>query len=114
LAVSALDKGLHRLGEATILIALLVLRWQIANHRLQPTAYQGYASMMRLLGEAAVAYAVGKAIDLAQLDFQVLVWQSAMPAAISSFLMVNEFGGDAPCRAKVVVVSTLPAFGSLP
>jgi malate permease and related proteins len=109
-----LDKGLHLLGEATIPIALLVLGLQIANHRLQPTPYDGYASAMRLLGGAFIAYAVGKAIGLAELDFQVLVLQSAMPAAVSSFLMVNEFGGDAPRTAKVVVVSTLLAFGSLP
>ncbi|MGB5897336.1 MAG: AEC family transporter [Geitlerinemataceae cyanobacterium] len=109
-----LDESLHLLAQAAIPVALIVLGLQIANHRLQPTPYEGYASMMRLLGGAAIAYAVGKAIGLAELDFQVLVLQSAMPAAVSSFLMVKEFGGDAPRTAKVVVVSTLLAFGSLP
>lgn len=109
-----LDESLHLLGQATIPIALLVLGLQIAHHRLQPTPYDGYASLMRLLGGAAIAYTVGKALDLPELDFQVLVLQSAMPAAVSSFLMVNEFGGDAPRTAKVVVVSTLLAFASLP
>lgn len=109
-----LDEGLHLLAQAAIPVALIVLGLQIANHRLQLTSYEGYASVMRLLGGAVVAYAVGKAIGLAELDFQVLVLQSAMPAAVSSFLMVKEFGGDAPRTAKVVVISTLLAFGSLP
>lgn len=109
-----LDEGLHLLGQATIPIALIVLGLQIADRRLQPSPYEGYASLMRLLGGAAVAYAIGKMLGLAPLDFQVLVLQSAMPAAVSSFLMVNEFGGDAPRTAKVVVLSTLLAFASLP
>ncbi|NEP50261.1 MAG: AEC family transporter, partial [Moorea sp. SIO3C2] len=61
-----------------------------------------------------IAHTVGQALGLEGLNLQVLVLQSAMPVAISTVVLVTEFGGDAPLVARTVVLSTLVSFLSLP
>ncbi len=109
-----LDEGLHLVAQAAVPLALLLLGTQIANSNWQFSYYEGGASFMRLIGGAMVSFCAGKLLGLTGLDLQVLVLQSSMPAAVNSFLMVTEFGGDAPRTARVVVTSTLLGFVTLP
>ncbi|WP_017661948.1 AEC family transporter [Baaleninema simplex] len=109
-----LDEGLHVLAQGTIPMALLLLGMEVASAKVRVTLYEGAASLLRLLGGAIVASIVVTALGLTGLDRQVLILQSSMPAAVSSFLMVNEFGGDGVRTARVVMVSTLMAFVTLP
>ena len=109
-----LDEGLHLLAGATIPISLLLMGIQIATSRFKLGSYELCASLMRLLGGAIVAYLVAKLLGLKMLDLQVLVLESAMPSALASFLIVNEFGGDAARTTRIVVVSTLLSFLTLP
>jgi hypothetical protein len=109
-----LDEGLHLVSQAAVPIALLLLGMQIAHSSWEFSPYEGGASFMRLIGGAVASFCAGKLLGLTGLDLQVLVLQSSMPAAVNSFLMVNEFGGDAPRTARVVVVSTLLGFVTLP
>ena len=109
-----LDDGLHLLGEAAIPVSLLLMGIQISKNRFQPRSYELIASLMRLFGGAFIAYFVGRIINLEILDLQVLVLQSSMPSALASFLIVNEFGGDATITSRVVIVSTLLSFFTLP
>ncbi len=109
-----LDEGLHLLSESAIPVALIMLGLQISASKLQLNRYEVGASLMRLFGGFMIAYTVGKLICLDSLDLKVVVLQSAMPTAITAFLMVNEFGGDGARTARVVVVSTLLSFLFLP
>lgn len=109
-----LDEGLHLLAGATIPVSLLLMGIQIATSRFKVGNYEIGASLMRLLGGAIAAYLVGKFLGLKILDLQVLVLESAMPSALASFLIVNEFGGDAARTTRVVIVSTLLSFLTLP
>lgn len=109
-----LNVSLHLVAQAAVPIALLLLGIQISHSRFHLSPYEGGASLIRLIGGGLVALMVGKALGLTGLDLKVLVLQSSMPAAINSFLMVNEFGGDGSRTARVVVVSTLLAFVTLP
>ncbi len=109
-----LDEGLHLLSESAIPVALILLGLQIAASPLQLNRYELGASLMRLWGGFLIAYGIGKIIGINSLDLKVLVLQSAMPTAITAFLMVNEFGGDEVRTARVVVVSTLLSFLFLP
>ena len=109
-----LDDGLHLLGEAAIPVSLLLMGIQISKNRFQPRSYELIASLMRLFGGAFIAYFVGRIINLEILDLQVVVLQSSMPSALASFLIVNEFGGDATITSRVVIVSTLLSFFTLP
>ncbi len=109
-----LDEGLHLVAQAAVPLALLLLGMQVAHSSWEFSLYEGGASFMRLVVGSLVAFLSGKILGLTGLDLQVLVLQSSMPAAVSSFLMVNEFGGDASKTARVVVASTLLGFITLP
>lgn len=109
-----LDTSLHLVAQATIPIALLILGMQMSNSRFALKRFEGVSSFIRLAGGGVVAYLVGRAIGLDGLDLQVLILQSSMPAGINSFLMMSEFGGDGARTARVVVISTLLSFLTLP
>ena len=109
-----LDEGLNLLAEAAIPLGLLMLGIQISQSKFELTGYEVGASLLRLVGGGIIAFAVGKMLGLAVLDLKVLVLQSSMPTAITAFLMTNEFGGDGALAARVVVVSTLLGFITLP
>jgi hypothetical protein len=109
-----LGEGIERLGQAAIPIALIILGMQLASTRFEVGIYEGFATALRLLGAPLIAYAVARVLQLEGLDLQVLVLQSAMPAAVNSVVVVSEFGGDTPRTARTVVVSTLASFATLP
>lgn len=109
-----IDKGLNLVAESAIPLGLLLLGLEIAESHWKISLYEVGASFLRLIGGAIIAYGVGSLLRLSDLDLQVLILQSAMPTAITAFLMVNEFGGDQVRTARVVVVSTILSFLTLP
>jgi len=109
-----LDEVLRMLGQASIPVSLIFLGMQIASTPFKIGRDEIVASLVRLLGSAMIAYLVGKGMNITNLNLQVLVLQSAMPAAVTSVLIADEFGGDTPYTARVVVISTLLFFVTLP
>lgn len=109
-----LGESLHILGQAAIPVALLLLGMQIATNPFRFGLYEVGASLMRLVGGAIAGYLVAKILGLSGTDLQVAILQSSMPTAVISFVMVDEFGGDAARTARVVVTSTLLSFFTLP
>ncbi|MGK7904078.1 MAG: AEC family transporter [Hormoscilla sp.] len=110
-----LDKGVEMLGNAVIPIDLVILGMQLASTRFVVGIYEGIAAALRLLGAPLIAYLVGRyLLYLDGLDLQVLMLQSAMPTAVTTVVLVTQFGGDAPRAARTVVVSTLMSFFTLP
>ena len=104
----------NQLGMASISLGLLILGKQLAVTSPRIGFYEIAASSLRLLLAPMVAYGVGRALQLEGLDLQVLILQSSMPVAVSSLIMVTEFGGNPALVARTVVVSTLLSFLTLP
>lgn len=109
-----LGGGVHLLAQGAIPMLLLTLGMQIAESRITVSAYELLASLLRVLGGPLVAFAIGRALGLEGADLVVLTLLSGMPAAVNTFLMAAEFGGDAVRTARVVVLSTLISFLTLP
>ncbi len=109
-----LDDAIAQLGQATIPIALIVLGIQLAQTRLGVGRYEMVATVLRLGLAPVIAYGVGKAMHLTDLDFQVLVLQTAMPAAVSTIVLVTEFGGDPFKVARTIMATTLVSLLTLP
>ena len=109
-----MDKAINQLGMASISLGLLILGIQLAGTAPKIGMYEITASSLRLLLAPLVAYGVGQALHLQGLDLQVLILQSSMPVAVSSLIMVTEFGGNPALVARTVVVSTLLSFLTLP
>ena len=85
--------GVEMLGNAAIPVALVTLGMQLAQIRWAIGWYELLAAGLRLLYAPLVACGVGYVLQLQGLDLQVLVMQSAMPAAVNSLIWASEFGG---------------------
>ena len=109
-----LDLGIHKLGQAAIPIALILLGIQLANTKFTVGPLELLAAMVRLLIAPAIAFSVGTALQLANLELQVLVLQSGMPTAVNSLILVTEFGGERDLTARCIITSTLLSFISIP
>ncbi len=109
-----LDVGIEQLGRSSIPIALIILGMHLASTRFSLGKYELFASGLRLFIAPAIALGIGFALNLTGLDLNVLVMQTAMPAAVNTVLMVGEFGGEPDRAARTVVVSTVLSFISLP
>ena len=110
----SLLQGIEMLGNAAIPVALVTLGMQLAQTQVAIGQYEVYASGLRLLFAPLLAFGVGHTLNLQGIDLQVLVIQSAMPAAVNSLIWANEFGGDPIRVARTIVVSTLMSLGTLP
>lgn len=109
-----LDQGIQQLGAAAIPIALIVLGIQLSDTSFQPRIREFLIAIAVLFVVPAIAYLMGRLLQLESLDLQVLVLQSAMPTAVNSLIIVSEFGGDRDLVARAIVTSTLMSFISLP
>ena len=109
-----LDLAIQQVGAAAIPIALILLGMQLAKTKFTLGLKELLAASIRLLVAPAIAYTVGNILHLTGLDLQVLVLQSAMPTAVSSLVLVHEFGGDQDFTARAIVTSTLLSFISIP
>ncbi|MEM9271732.1 MAG: AEC family transporter [Cyanobacteria bacterium P01_F01_bin.143] len=109
-----LDLAIQQVGAAAIPIALILLGIQLAKTKFTLGLKELLAASIRLLVAPAIAYTVGNILHLKGLDLQVLVLQSAMPTAVSSLVLVHEFGGDQDFTARAIVTSTLLSFISIP
>ena len=109
-----LDTSIQKVGATAIPIALILLGMQLASTHFELGIKELCSAVIRLLVAPAIAYMVGINLHLESLDLQVLVLQSAMPTAVSSLVLVTEFGGDKDFVAKTIVTSTLLSFITLP
>ncbi len=109
-----LDRGIQQLGAADIPIALVLLGIQLSETSFKPGLQEIILAIARLLIAPAIAYSIGRLLQLETLNLQILILQSAMPTAVSSFVIVSEFGGDQDLVAKAIVTSTLLSFVTLP
>ncbi|HYP59836.1 MAG TPA: AEC family transporter [Thermomicrobiales bacterium] len=106
--------GLHLLAGATVPTLLITLGLQISRQKFAVLPSDITATAMRLIGGPSAAYLAGRVVGLDHLALQVLVLQCATPTAVNALLISAEFGGDARKAARVVVLSSLVCFATIP
>jgi malate permease and related proteins len=109
-----LDVSIRQIGAAAIPIALLILGMELATTQIQFRKQEIITVILRLLIAPSIAYIIGKTLALESIDLQVLVLQSAMPTAVSTLVLVDEFGGNKAQAARSIVVSTVLSLVTLP
>ncbi len=109
-----IDVGIEQLGNASIPLALLILGMQLTTTPFRLGIYELFASSLRLLVAPIIAFGIGIIFALEEVELKVLVMQTAMPAAVNTVLMADEFGGDASRAARTVLLSTVLSFITLP
>lgn len=109
-----LDKAIESLGQAAIPLALIILGVQLSATKFGIGSIEILGTFLRLVIAPIIAYFVGVRLGLSGLDLKILILQSAMPTAVNTVVLVTEFGGDASLMARLVVVTTLSSFLSVP
>lgn len=102
------------LGQMSIPMMLITLGVAVA--RLTPgRLWQAtILSVARLVLCAGLAWGIGRIFVLDHVSFGILVLQAATPAAVTSYLLAQKYGGDAEAVAGLVVVSTAISVAALP
>jgi predicted permease len=103
------------MGAASISLGLLTvgagLMWVESKHDGLLVAYW---TAVKLLGMPAIAFLLGRYIELPTAQLNSVVLFAAMPTATSAYVLANRMGGDGKIVAISISVMTLGAAITLP
>ena len=103
------------LGGLAIPLMLLLLGIQISQVSLQGQWRLMFgASMMRLLGGAAIGLLLAFWLGLEGVNSQVAIVEAAMPTAVTAGVLAIEFNSDARLVSGIIMLSTLLSLLTLP
>ena len=101
-------KPLTMTGSAAIPLLLLVLGMQLSRTRLHGNlSLIGIATLIKLVGAAALAFLFAQLIGLEGLTRQVCILEASTPTAVTVIMMSIEFEADPDFVTSVVFLSTL-------
>ncbi|MGD8398696.1 MAG: AEC family transporter [Anaerolineae bacterium] len=120
-----IGKAVHLLGEASVPVMLSVLGLNLAEtfrgraesegKRREPVRWAALATATagRLLAAPAVTWVVTGLLGLEGLARDVTIVQSAMPTAVLTTILANEFDADPPFAALAVLATTLASLATI-
>jgi len=109
-----LTNTLSLVGQMAIPMMLITLGVAVARLSAKGMVRAVGLSFVKLSLCTAIAWVVGLYFDLDPIAFGVLVLQVATPVAVTSYLLAEKYGADAPSVAGLVVASTLMSVAALP
>ena len=109
-----LTNTLDLLGQMAIPMMLITLGVAVARVSAQGMLRAVSLSFAYLILCVGVAWGGGTGFELDEIAFGVLVLQVATPVAVTSYLIAEKYGADAPSVAGLVVASTLMSVAALP
>lgn len=102
------------LGGIVIPAQLVALGLALSRLRVTSLGRSVALAMLRLATGAAVGWAVAEAFSLGPVASAVVILQSAMPVAVSSYLFAQMYNREPEEVAGMVLVSTILSFATLP
>lgn len=109
-----LTNTLSLIGQIVIPVMLITLGVAVARLSAKGMLRAVGLSLVKLCLCVAIAWGIGRVFDLDPVAFGVLVLQVATPVAVTSYLIAEKYGADAPSVAGLVVASTLISVAALP
>lgn len=109
-----LTNTLSLVGQIAIPTMLITLGVAVARLSARGIVRAALLSLVKLCLCLGVAWGVGLFFELDPTAFGVLVLQVATPVAVTSYLLAEKYGADAPAVAGLVVTSTLMSVAALP
>ena len=109
-----LTNTLSLVGQIAIPVMLITLGVAVARLSAQGLLRALGLSLIKLCLCTGIAWVVGNFFELDPIAFGVLVLQVATPVAVTSYLLAEKYGADAPAVAGLVVASTLMSVAALP
>lgn len=113
-----LQKAIHLLGQASVPAMLTVLGVNLAEtarteRDMVHWGALGVAVGLRLIVAPALAWLLSSTLGLNELTRDVVTLESAMPTAVITIILANEFESDPPFASMCVLVSTLASLLTL-
>ena len=102
------------LGGIVIPTLLVALGLALARLRVKSLGRSVALAALRLAAGAAIGWGVAEAFGLGPTASAVVILQSAMPVAVSSYLFAQMYDREPEEVAGMVLVSTLLSFATLP
>ena len=102
------------LGGVVIPMQLVALGLALSRLRVRRLGRSAALAMLRLGAGAAVGWAAAEAFALGPVASAVVILQSAMPVAVSSYLFAQMYDREPEEVAGMVLVSTVLSFATLP
>ena len=102
------------LGGIVIPTLLVALGLALAQLRVKSLGRSVALAALRLAAGAAIGWGVAEAFGLGPVASAVVILQSAMPVAVSSYLFAQMYDREPEEVAGMVLVSTLLSFATLP
>jgi predicted permease len=108
------QRAVSLLGALTVPLMLLSLGYALASLKVASYGRSVAFSLLRLFGGFAIGWLVAIVLGLEGAARGVVVIQSAMPAAVLTYLFAVRYGNDSQEVASIVVISTLFSVIALP
>lgn len=106
---------LARLGAAALVIGLLAVGAALSPRVPRDAAgFVGYVLLVKLLAVPAVAWAVGRAMELPPDVYRLALVFAALPTAPAAYILTVRLGGDGRTAAALVTLSVLASLVTLP
>ena len=109
-----LTNALDLVGQMAIPMMLITLGVAVARLSAKGLLQAAALSGVKLALCTAVAWGVGRYVNLDPIAFGVLVLQVATPVAVTSYLLAEKYGAQSDKVAGLVVASTLMSVAALP
>ena len=110
-----LKEAMIFLGNSSLPLALLAIGASLRLESIPSKLFAiGWSSFARLILTPALCYLIYRLVPFErELAWMFLVY-AAMPAAMSSYVLASQMGGDAETMAQIITVQTLVAALTLP
>lgn len=109
-----LTNSLDLLGQIAIPLMLITLGVAVARLNAGRLGRAFWLSLMRAAVTLGVSLGAGLAFGLPPVALAVLILQVTTPVAVTSYMMAEKYGADAPSVAGLVMASTLLSVVTLP
>ncbi|AKZ62454.1 permease [Herbaspirillum hiltneri N3] len=106
---------LSRLGSASIALGLLMVGAGLRLSGIREDKLMTvYFTAIKLLAVPAVAYGLGRWLELPQLQLQIVVLFCSLPTASSCYILAARMGGNGPMTAFLISLGTLVSAVTIP
>ncbi|GEM48884.1 AEC family transporter [Deinococcus cellulosilyticus] len=107
-----MDRGVQLLADTALPLMLLTLGMQTYRSWIWTIDMVAVrTSILRFLGGGVITYLVCVLLGLRGLDLAVMMLGAMMPAAVTTFVVAVEVGGDVNVIVRTVVLSTVLSLG---
>jgi malate permease and related proteins len=105
---------LDLIGQMAIPLMLITLGVAVARITPSGVGRAIWLSLLRVALCVGVAVLAGRWFDLDPTAFAILILQISTPVAVTSYMLAEKYGADAPQVAGLVIISTLMSVITLP